>query len=266
VAVAVSIAALGGIGGCDALNPAFVETVLPADLQGPVVTENAKGHVPILFVNNTRFEGALLQYMKDVGIDTSDPNLRPRVRLIADVAFADGSSRIMEFLDGSPVIQTAGIPGGTPGNPTPQVTVPPDLTQPALINQVVQCDVAAIAVRPQSIEVFVPVYVEVLTYETVGQAGNNVINLVLSVTYPPRYWQLQVDEVDEFLNATIVRNFGVRDIPGPVLDLTCGSAVLFELEGAMDVPFVGGVPGFIDADVAASAAFPGRYRMVVSVR
>jgi len=266
LAALVSLTAPGVIGGCDALNPAFVDIVLPEDYQGPVVTENAKGHIPIFFVTNARFEGELLSYLDSLGVDITDPNLRPRVRIIADVAFTDGSSRVMEFVDGSTITQTVDAIGAAPGVPPTVAVIPPDLVSPPLTNQVVQCDVAAVAIRPQSIEVYVPVFMHEYSYVTTAAAGNDVLTRELSATYPPQFWQLEVDEVDEFLNATIIRNFGIRDVPGPIQDLTCGSVVMFSLEGALQVPFIGGIPGWLDEDTPTIEAFPGRYRMVTSVR
>jgi len=248
------IAALALVGGCGALSPAFVDFALPAEYAS---TETARGHIPIYFLSNAQFDTELLQYFAAIGLDVSDPNLRPRIRVIAEVRFSDGSSRNLEFLDGSDINEMVAF-GENEG-----AFVSSDLTSAPLTNQVVQCDVTAIVVRPEDIEVYVPISITEYTWEEVENVG--MVRRYLR-TYPPRFWPLRVDDVDENLNVVTTRNLGIRDAPGPLLNVTCGSVIMFALEGALRVPFVGGIPSWDDDDTLQIAVFPGRYRVITAVR
>jgi hypothetical protein len=88
---------------------------------------------------------------------------------------------------------------------------------------------------------------------------------------PPGFRALEVDEVDDRLNTVVTRNIGIRDQPGPVIDVVCGSVVAFILEGTLEVPFVQDengalVPGYLDTDTASEATIPGRYRVITTTR
>jgi hypothetical protein len=249
------------VAGCDALNPAFVEVVFPPD-SAPVqnqTADNPTGHVPVFFISNARFDGALLEYMETQGLDVSDPDLRPRIRVQVTVEFTDGSSRIMEFLDGSRISQSAVVVEGE----TEVAVVPPDLARPSLNNQVAQCDVSTVVVTQGSIEVYIPVFWAEFEQVEIQDVG---IEIRVVETFPPQFYVLQVDDVDERGNTTTLRNIGIRDVPGPILSLTCGSVVLYSLEGTLQVPFVGGFPGYFQDNEAIIAAFPGRFAVKTQVR
>ena len=258
---ALLIGGLAPIGGCDALNPAFVEVMLPADFVEAGTTENPSGHVPIFFVSNARFDGELLSYLESQGVDVSDPNLRPRVRVRVVVVFADGSARVVEFIDGAQITQTSTTE--TVDGSTQDAIIPPDLDRPVLNNQVMQCDISLIGIIPEIIEVYVPVFIGEYTVEEIPDFG---LETRLVQVFPPQFYPLQMDEVDLLGNTTTLRNIGIRDIPGPLEDLTCGSVVLFSLEGTLRVPFIGDSPGWIDEDAPTIAAFPGRFKVLTAVQ
>lgn len=247
--------------GCDALNPAFVEVMLPAEQIPPQVqtADNPRGHVPIFFVSNARFDGALLQYMANRGLDVSDANLRPRVRVQVTVSFSDGSTRVMEFLDGAQISESATLIEGE----TEVAVIPPDLNRPSLNNQVAQCDVASVVVAPNAIEVYIPVFWGLYEQVEIQDVG---IEIRLTELYPPQFYVLQVDDVDSTGDTVTLRNIGVRDVAGPILNLTCGTVVLYSLEGTLQTPFVGGSPGYFEDNAAAIAAFPGRFAVKTQVR
>jgi len=258
-------AVLVGLGlalaGCDALNPAFVEVMLPAERIPSQVqaADNPRGHVPIFFVSNARFDGALLQYMAAQGLDVSDANLRPRVRVQANVEFSDGSARVMEFLDGAQISQSATVVEGE----AEVAVIPPDLNRPSLNNQVTQCDVVSVLVAPNAIEVYIPVFWGEFEQVDIQDVG---IEIRLRELYPPQFYVLQLDEVDARGDTVTLRNIGVRDAAGPILDLTCGSVVLYSLEGTLQMSFVSGFPGYFTENEAAIAAFPGRFAVKTQVR
>lgn len=249
------------LAGCDALNPAFVEVMLPADrIPSQVQTaDNPRGHVPIFFVSNARFDGALLQYMAAQGLDVSDANLRPRVRVQVTISFSDGTERVMEFLDGAQLSQSATVVEGE----TEVAVIPPDLARPSLNNQVAQCDVSSVVVAPNAIEVYIPVFWGEFEQVDIQDVG---IEIRLTELYPPQFYVLQVDEVDTSGDTVTLRNIGVRDVAGPILNLTCGTVVLYSLEGTLQTPFVGGFPGYFGENEAAVAAFPGRFAVKTQVR
>jgi hypothetical protein len=248
----ISVLALAS--GCGVLNPAFVSFAAP---DGAVTTtKTPTGFVPIFFISNAQFDTPILQYLAARGADISDPNLRPRIRVRASVTFADDSTRTLEFLDGSQITEPSNV--NTSG-----VAVPVDLTRPVLTNQVLPCDVRQISIAPTSVEVYVPVSITQFRYEQVQGIGNV---LVRDQIFAPQFVALQVDEVDTNLNTLVFRNLGIRDTPAPLANVTCGSVGLFALEGTLSVPFVNGIPGWVDTDTAQTAAFPGRFRVVTTVR
>jgi len=260
--------ALVGLGlvlaGCDALNPSFVEVMLPAERIPPQVqvTDNPRGHVPVFFVSNARYDGALLQYMANQGLDVSDANLRPRVRVQVQVSFSDGTSRVLEFLDGAQISQSATLIE----DETEVAVIPPDLARPPLNNQVLQCDVAGVVVAPTAIEVYIPVFWGEFERVDIQQFGSDIQLVEL---YPPQFYVLQVDDVDSRGDTVVLRNIGVRDVAGPILNLTCGSVVMYSLEGTLQMPFVpfeGGFPGYLRENQATIDAFPGRFAVKTQVR
>jgi hypothetical protein len=253
--------------GCDALNPAFVEVVLPEETQAQRTTENVRGHVPVFFINRTQFDGQLLDYLSSIGVvDPAAADVRARVRLLVNVQFINGVTLQFEFMDGSQVVQGSVDIGGE----TQFVgTLPPDLLEPELINQVVQCDVTRVEVVSGAIEVFVPVFLKEIRIEPGGEGTDPTRQLEQVI--PPAFRALQVDDVDERLNVVVTRNIGIRDQPGPVIDVVCGSVVAFILEGTLEVPFVQDengalVPGYLDTDEPSEATIPGRYRVITTTR
>ena len=198
-----------------------------------------------------------------IGIDTSDPDLRPRVRVRVTVQYVSGASNTIEFLDGSDIIQgTVQTAAGTQENPL----VPNALTENDLSNVVGVCDI--LAVQPDaSVEVFVPVFlkvIQVVETEFTVERG-------LERTIPPQFTVLRSDDVDENNNVTLQRNFDVRDIPVQVTNVQCGSVVGFTLSGTLRVPFVEDelgqvVPGWEDTDFPSEASSPGRFEFQTAVR
>jgi hypothetical protein len=267
VSLLLGAAAAGFTVGCDALNPAFLEAVLPAEAQTQRTTENVRGHVPIFFINRTQFDGQLLDYLVSIGVvDATVADLRARVRLRVNVEFINGVTLPFEFMDGSQVVQGSVDIGGQAQFVG---TLPPDLLEPDLTNQVVQCDVAGVEVVSGTIEVFVPVFLKEIRIEP-GAQGTQPTRQLQQVI-PPGFRALQVDDVDDRLNIVVTRNIGIRDQPGPVIDVVCGSVVAFILEGTLEVPFVQDengalVPGYLDTDTASEATIPGRYRVITTTR
>jgi hypothetical protein len=259
---------LASAGGCSSfLNPSFIALITePTVNQTGTVSQgtltNAPGHVPVFFINNTTFDQTLINYMSDLGIDTSDANLRPRVRLRVQIDYVNGSSNTIEFLDGSSIVQGSVLTSeGAQENPL----IPRDLTENTLTNVVAVCDIAAI--RPDvSVEVFVPVFLKVSGFE-----GDLVFIRSLNETIPPQFTVLQPDQVDANFNVTLQRNFDIRDVPVPVTNVQCGSVTAFVLSGTLRVPFVQDelgqlAPGWRDADTAAQASNPGRFTFATAVR
>ncbi len=265
--------------GCDALNPSFVNVLLPSDVAQDVssVGQTASGYVPILFTSAAVFDSELLEWMEEQGLDVSDADLRPRIRARVFVQFQDGNSRTLEFLDGSQLSQlTTTTIDETGGTEEVVATLPPDLDRPEINNQVLACDVDLVTIDldQAAIEVYVPVFWGIFTVETTDL----LIQKRLLTLLQPQFWPLAIDVADAFGDITLVRNFDIRDVPGPVSQVTCGSVIGFVLDGTLRVPFEqgpfvegGGVqgtrfPGFLDDDVLSQNAFPGRFRIRTIVR
>jgi hypothetical protein len=265
-------AAIGLCGSCSSLfNQSFINLVAQpvVDSTGavPSITlDNAPGHVPIVFVNNTRFDQTLIDYFDSIGVDTSDPDLRPRVRVRTDIQYVNGNSITLEFIDGSDIVQsTVQTLEGAQENPL----VPRDLVENDLTNIVAVCDVAIVRPGGQStsIEVFIPAFQKVINIVT----NDLVVSRELSQTIQPQFVPLQQDEVDGNQNITLLRNFDLRDVPVQAEGLLCGSVVGFTLSGTLRLPFVQDelgqvVPGYLDTDNAAQASVPGRFEFSTIVR
>ncbi|MCK4660884.1 MAG: hypothetical protein KAV82_15295 [Phycisphaerae bacterium] len=266
--------------GCSALNPQAVEILFPSDIAtelGAGTIQNASGHVVVFFINNTRFNGNLLNYLRSRSVDVdSDPNLRPRVRFFVEVVFDSETSSIFEFVDGSDLFEGVVIGLDADGNPTfDAVEPPPDLTENTLTNSVLQCDIGA--VRPavefitttdSPIHMFVPAFLKEITIATTDLG---LIRRELKSTVQPGFVPLVMDSVNESGTVVRRRNFGTRDIPGFPYNMTCGSVVTFILSGELTLPFVIdemdlNVPGYLDTDNPSKDAVPGRFKLEVSVR
>lgn len=262
--------------GCSSIfNPSFINLVATpvVDSTGrvPSITlDNAPGHVPVVFINNTRFDQNLLDYFQSIGIDTSDDNLRPRVRVRTDIRYVNGNTITLEFIDGSDIVQNSvQTSEGAQQNPL----VPRDLVENDLTNIVAICDVSI--VQPgggideagTSVEVFVPAFLK----EVQIVVNDLVTTRELNETIQPQFVALQQDEVDDNRNIILQRNFDIRDAPVPATNLLCGSVVGFTLSGTLRVPFVQDelgavVPGYLDTDTAAQASIPGRFEFITNVR
>lgn len=236
--------------------------------------ENAPGHVAIIFINNTQFDPRLLQYFENIGLDTSDPGLRPRVRLRVDILYRNGNTAEFEFMDGSALRETSYVDDN--GNTTQLDSAPPRaLVEGDLSNVVAMCDIdvvyptGGITSAGASIEVFEPAILRIYTV-----TRDNNITTIERVRQDPRFTALQSDEVDGNLNITLQRNFDIRDVPVPATDLQCGSVVAFTLTGTVSVPFIndpfgfeGVVPGYDGTNpVINPASIPGRFEFLTTVR
>ncbi|GJM25233.1 MAG: hypothetical protein DHS20C16_16480 [Phycisphaerae bacterium] len=270
LALLISCNGIFAIAGCASLfNPSFLSLVTTptpdaTGIVNDVTLANAPGHVPVFLINNTRFDSPLIDYMESLGIDTSDPDLRPRVRVRTTINYVNGNSNTIEFLDGSDIVQgTVLTDEGLQENPL----IPRQLTDNTLTSIVGVCNIAT--VQPDaSIEVFVPVFLKVIGFEST----NILFNVrSLNETIPPRFTILQRDDVDANFNVTLQRNFDIRDVPVPASGVQCGSVVAFILSGTLRVPFVVDelgqtAPGYLDFDDAAQASNPGRFEFQTTVR
>ena len=265
-----------GFGSCSSVfNPSFlalVSTPSP-DVTGavPSITiPNSPGHVPIVFVNNTRFDDNLLNFLSGIGVDTTQPNLRPRIRIRTAISYVNGGTNTVEFIDGSDIVQgSANTADGVQQNPL----LPTDLTENDLTNIVAICDVSRVAPGIEAdnmtvtVEVFVPVFLK--TIRVVEQ--DLIVQRELDMIAPPQFTVLEGDEVDGNQNITLLQNFDIRDIPVAATNLQCGSVVGFSISGTLQVPFVidelgQNVPGFLDTDTLQQAASPGRFEFRTTVR
>lgn len=267
LASAICVLALSGAGCSSVFNPSFLALVTNPvpDTSGavPEITiENAAGHVPIFFVNNTRFDQTLLNYFADLGIDVTGDNLRPRVRMRVNIDYVNGSQNTIEFLDGSDLVQGSILTSeGAQTNPL----IPASLTRSALTSIVAACNVDQVD-PSESIEVFVPAFLKVIAFE-----GDLLTVRVLQETIPPQFVVLERDTVDENNDVTLLANFDIRDVPVPVTDVQCGSVIGFTLTGTLRVPFVLDElgllsPGYAEDDTTSEAASPGRFEVQTVVR
>lgn len=268
--------ALVASGSCSSVfNPSFlalISTPTP-DETGAVPNfsiSNAPGHVPVVFVNNTRFDDNLLDYMRSIGVNVDQPNLRPRIRVRTTIEYVNGGTNVIEFIDGSALVQGSVV---TEDGIQQNLLVPTDLTENDLTNIVAICDVSRVAPGVQAdnqtvtVEVFVPVFLK--TIRIVEQ--DLIVQRELVSTTPPQFSVLQPDTVDANNNITLLQNFDIRDIPVAATNLQCGSVVGFSISGTLSVPFVNdeldqNVPGFLDTDNLSQAASPGRFEFMTTVR
>lgn len=268
--------------GCSALSPSAVQVLLPEQtatrLAGSTI-DNPRGYVPILFINDTRFSSAVLGYLATQGVDVSDPDLRPRVRMRVQTTFITGVNSVVEFIEGSPLFQSSVVVENADGEEVTVPFAPPvDLLQNTLDNSVPVCDVVEVALEfiptdtQSSIEMFVPPFVkEIRLTDATLPAGGAIVVRELVQTLQPQFRPLLVDTVDDSGTITAFRNFGVREIPGFPRNITCGSVVVFILTGELSLPFVEDergdlVPGYLDTDVASQVSIPGRFRLAIQVR
>ncbi|MFQ5489216.1 MAG: hypothetical protein ACE5GE_00730 [Phycisphaerae bacterium] len=286
--VGLALATIWAGAGCSAalFNPEFVD-VFDATGAGTVGSvENATGHVPIIFVNRLRYAPSLASFMRTLNEErrlsgipegvTDFNSLRPRVRLRVRVTYENGNVIEHEFVDGDGVFEFEPREENEEDLGIPITPVDPNLTENTLSRVVALCDVIRVEIVG-NVQVFVPVIVRTIRVE-VGDLAQQTRTLV--VTDNPQFRPILPDEVDENLNVTLLRNFGVREGPGPAENLTCGSMVGIVVSGVVTVPFTAPednpedsfiaqrdeVPGFVDTDVPAQVSVPGRYEFLVRVR
>ncbi len=265
VLLSVCCLALGSTG-CGALGAGFVDILEPSGALATI--ENAPGHVVITFVNNAVVDERLIAHLEGPGggglvlSDAEKRALRPRVRLRLRVSFTDGTSRVIEFIDGSPELV----------DPRFDVQAFPDLNENDLTNAVVLCDVSAVEIDPGTgIEVFIPVELQEYEWVVARETGGVLVGVgtwLLRQQILPQFRPLLIDELDEDGNVTLLRNIGIQDVPSPVDDPLCGSVISLVVNGVLAVPFLGAatdVPAYGIGDLAAIGSIGGRYEFIVSV-
>lgn len=252
--------------GCSAFNPAFLNVIAGDDASAASVP-NPPGHVVVSLVNNaevaeqviTCLESAECGCLEDEVCealqltDAQKRALRPRVRLRVRVTFRDGTSQLIEYVDGSKDLV----------KPNFNATALPDLNQNDLNTVVTVCEVASVEVV-NPIEVFVPIAWS--RFELVDPTDNAPAFTRTAGQQVPQFVNLQVDDVDEDLNTLVRRNIGLRDAPATVTNPLCGSVVAITINGALSVPFFEGRPGFNQDDQEQEASVGGRYEFSVSVQ
>ncbi len=255
-------AALGLVAGCGSLFGAgFVDLISP----GSATINNSTGHVVLAFVNNAEVDERLVEYLTTTGgltlTNAERRELRPRVRFRIRVTYSNGNVNSFEFVSGSRKLIDQRF----------DADAYPDLNQNDLDNTVVLCNVARVELDPSaSIEVFVPV--ELITYqsrEIQNQQGGAVLVYQVQGRSAPQFRPLVPDTVDADGNTLLRANIDVRDVPGPVVNPSCGAVVSVVMGGVLRVPFLENVdddPSFDAADAATIAGIGGRYEFTVGVR
>lgn len=244
---------------CDALNPAFLD-VLPSTIAEPQGPDSA-GHVVVALRNDAIFDDLILQYLVERGIDPElleDPALRPLVRMLVLITFANGNTTLVQFLDGS-----AEVVDPLAGDFTIQ-----ELDRTQRDNIVVQCDVARVELVDLP-EVFVPVFFETTRIDP-GDENTPPFRVRVNVV-PPQYERLELDSIDQFGTTTVQRNIDIRDAPAPAIGPNCGSVVTILLSGTLGVPFEFNgagedAPGVLNTNQTAFDASPGRFKVQVGIR
>jgi len=245
------------LGGCDALNPAFVSVF--TGTSGGESLPNAPGHVVVAFSNQTEVDESLLDYLQPLmGLSNSAMQaLVPRIRMRVRITYIDQSFEVVEFQSGSRILV----------DPEFAAVSAPDLLETNFDNFVATCDVASVQQEPgTNIEVFIPV--QMTGYELVestGTGGEVVTEFEPRSTIDPQFRALGVDEVDEDGDLILERNIGVRYTLSPVFNVICGSVIVITLHGTLAVPFdiTPDAPSFDQDDEAAVAQIGGRYRFIV---
>ncbi len=261
--LALSVIFLTAVGGCDALNPAFVTLLGDGTTVGTL--ENAPGHVVVQFINNAEVDERLITFLEGAGLELTDDarrKLRPRVRMRVLVTFANGTTTTIEFVDGSTNLV----------DPTFDIDNFPDLTQNDLDNAVVRCDVARLEVLPNSsIEVFVPGQLQEYDRQEATQLVAATF-IQSGAPLQPQFRVLEVDDVDPDLNTILQNNIPFRRQAAPAQNPFCGSVIAIEMTGVLRLPFltgtgvVEGQPSYDRADLATEALIPGRFEFNVTFK
>ncbi len=258
--VFMAVSALG-VGGCDALDPAFVNLIDPTGISGLSTLDNAPGHVVIAVVNSTTIQQNLRNFLStriDPELQEQIDTLRPRMRLSLLVTFADGAQQTIEFITGSRDLVDLSFAG----------QAETDLNQRDFTNAVALCDVRSVELDPNAaIEVFMPVRIvnfQRVDVTTGAGVTTTTQNQQRDQTLPGFRVLLPDDN-------TIERNIGPRDIPGVLTNVLCGSVVVIEVSGQLFVPFadvvdVGNVPA-VDVDAPQEiGSVGGRYEFRITVQ
>ncbi len=268
-------------------NPAFVD-VLDAEGTGENATvQNAPGHIPIVFVNQTRFDPNLISYMDDLkaagrlsGVDdpfASLEGLKPRVRVRVRVTFENGNSLPFEFVVGDSLVEIDVRDADLEGDETVDLPVDPRLTEDDLARMVAVCGVVRVEIEGDP-QVFVPVIMRTIQVDVGDQSGEQTRLEVARDL--PQFRPVLPDEVNVDLNVTLLRNFGVREAPASVRDLRCGAMVGIVMSGTVRVPFTGPedepedefvqehseIPGFVTTDTTSQASVPGRFKFQIQAQ
>ena len=259
-AAAIMVALLSGltVTGCDALNPGFID-VIAGDAGATFSTlDNAPGHVIITFINNAEIDERLIAYLETRGwggdlTETEKQALGPRVRARARLTWTNGEQTDIEFVTGSPEVIEPRFEG----------LAVPDVSENDLDHLVVLCDVARVELFPASIEVFIPVEIDV--YELVETDFSVFWRVRAQIL--PGFRPLQVDAVDQNMNVVVSRNIGLRNLPAPVDAPRCGTVITIVMDGTLSVPFLfGETPSYDSSDTYQLGAVGGRYEFLVSIQ
>ncbi len=266
LALVAMIAAAGGLGCTDFLNPSLLRLFETSPGGGGgggafAGVSPPTGHVPLLFNNTARIaddvfrfviqgdtvvrpevvdellrenpqlardeiEDILQAILDDDPVDLEGLNLPPRVRLTVLVVNGDGGVQRLEFLDGLRVVRQE--TGGA-------ASLPVDLTENTNNTFIVQCDISSISI--ERIDVFVPVVLRTTAFlfDPDGrQVGEECINEVA-----PQFDDLEADEVFDPTEGQFQtrRNYDPRFFPPPLTTLQCGAVVILELGGDLFLPF-----------------------------
>ena len=247
--------------GCSAFSPAFLDVVDPTGQSSTLPP--APGFVIIAFSNNATIDERLINYLisEDLpagrtGLVLSDlqrRSLRPRMRFRVLVTFLDGTDQVIEFVDGSRVV-----------DPRFAAQSAPDLDQLDFDNAVVLCDVARVGFLDSTpIEVFVPAAVQVWRFLPATDTRQDSFRLEGSIA--PAFRTLVVDTEAQ------PGNIGARDVPAALDNPLCGAVVTIVVEGVLDVPFLNiaeaeGNPSYDISDTDTAGRIGGRYDFTISVR
>ena len=253
------------VGGCGALNPAFLAVLDPEGTGAWSYFPNAPGHVVVKFINNAEIADQLITYLESSEggnlslTDVQKRALRPRFRFNLIVTFEDGTTQPFEFENGAAEELLEPTCAGTALGEFP------------LDNMVMVCDIARLELDPASpVEVFVPV--EVSQWElqqfTTGEGGQDV-QYVLRDRIPCGWRELEVDDDPDVVADPLQRNIDRRKMPAPVSNPLCGSVITLEVNGQLSVPFLTVAENGPSYDVASQrveAGVGGHYEFEVKVR
>lgn len=251
--------------GCDALNPAFVAVWVDPEAAAQFQSiSNAPGHVVVQIANNADIDESLINYMQTLGVTLTPAErraLKPRVRMRLRITFVDGTFQTIEFITGTPDFV----------DPAFAAFAEPDLNQNTLDNAVVLCDVQSVQLEPgTNVEVYIPVQMTAFELvETSSVGGQVTTEFQPRETINPAFRILQVDDLDQDGNVILERNIGVRNVPTPITNVTCGTVIGVTVTGTLAVPFlrrVSSEPSYDRDDESTVAQIGGRYEFRLSAQ